>query len=116
MGLPEATPSSRICQAFEDRFENEHSTRHWFQKFKSGDLSLCDEPHSSRPQALKEALQAAIQEDSSLTCGEFPRQFKFLGETDLERVQQSLKQKEPTSGNAKMYTSFITTSDRIPGG
>ncbi|GFY49110.1 histone-lysine N-methyltransferase SETMAR [Trichonephila inaurata madagascariensis] len=42
--------------------------RHWFQKFWSGDLSLCDKARTGRP-------QVAIEEDSSQTCGEPARQF-----------------------------------------
>ncbi|GFT64929.1 histone-lysine N-methyltransferase SETMAR [Trichonephila clavipes] len=82
--LSVAASSRRICQAFGDRAVNERTTRHWFQKFSSGDLSLCDKAPTGRPQALDdEALQAAIDEDSSQTCGELARQFNTSSETDF---------------------------------
>ncbi|GFY35291.1 histone-lysine N-methyltransferase SETMAR [Trichonephila clavipes] len=65
-----AASSRRIFQAFGDSVVNERMARHWFQKFRSGDLSLCDKARTRRPRALNdEALQAAIKEDSSQTCG-----------------------------------------------
>ncbi|GFS38703.1 histone-lysine N-methyltransferase SETMAR [Trichonephila inaurata madagascariensis] len=42
VGLSVAASSRRICQAFGDSAVNERTARHWFQKFRSGDLSLCD--------------------------------------------------------------------------
>ncbi|GFS32114.1 histone-lysine N-methyltransferase SETMAR [Nephila pilipes] len=52
VGLSEAASSRRIFQVFGDGTVNERTTRHWFKKFRSGDLSLCDEPRSRRPHAL----------------------------------------------------------------
>ncbi|GFY59972.1 histone-lysine N-methyltransferase SETMAR [Trichonephila inaurata madagascariensis] len=76
VGLSAATSSRRICQAFGDSAVNERTARHWFQKFRSGDLSFFDKTRTGLPQALDdEALQAAIEEDSSQTCGELARQF-----------------------------------------
>ncbi|GFY43327.1 histone-lysine N-methyltransferase SETMAR [Trichonephila inaurata madagascariensis] len=68
VALSVAASSCRICEAFGDSVVNERTARHWFQKFRSGDLSLCDKAPTGRPQALDdEALQAAIEEDSSQT-------------------------------------------------
>ncbi|GFY52843.1 histone-lysine N-methyltransferase SETMAR [Trichonephila inaurata madagascariensis] len=62
VGLLATTSSHRICQAFGDSAVNEYTARNWFEKFKSGDLSLCDKARTGRPQALDdEALQAAIE-------------------------------------------------------
>ncbi|GFY76189.1 histone-lysine N-methyltransferase SETMAR [Trichonephila inaurata madagascariensis] len=81
VGLSAAASSRRICQAFGDSAVNERMARHWFQKFRSGDLSLCDKARTGRLQALDdEAVQAAIEEDSSQTCGELVRQFNTSSE------------------------------------
>ena len=82
VGLSAAASSRRICQPFGDSAVNERTARRWFQKFKLGDLSLRDEPRSGRSQVLNDrTLKAAIEEDSSLTCGEFARQFNVSDET-----------------------------------
>ncbi|GFT13615.1 histone-lysine N-methyltransferase SETMAR [Trichonephila clavipes] len=128
VGLSAIASSHRICQAFGDSAVNERTARHWFQKFRSGDLSLCDKARTGRPQALDdEALHAAIEEDRSQTCGELARQFNTSSETvrlhlhrlvvhyellptgqtvnadqylqHLERVQQALHKKEPALVN-----------------
>ncbi|GFY79041.1 mariner Mos1 transposase [Trichonephila inaurata madagascariensis] len=93
--LSVAASSHRVCQAFGDSAVNERTGRYWFQKFGSGDLSLCDKARTGRPQALDdEALQAAIEEDSSQTCGELVRQFNTSSETvrlHLHRLGKTYK-------------------------
>ncbi|GFY46351.1 histone-lysine N-methyltransferase SETMAR [Trichonephila inaurata madagascariensis] len=74
VGLSASKSSRQICQAFGDNDFNERTARHWFQKFRSGDLSLYNKARTRRPLALDdEALQAAIKKDSSQTCGELSR-------------------------------------------
>ncbi|GFY46288.1 histone-lysine N-methyltransferase SETMAR [Trichonephila inaurata madagascariensis] len=81
VGLSAAASKRQICQAFGDSAANERTARHWFQKFRAGDLSLCDKARTGQPQALDdEALQAAIEEDRSQTC-ELARQFNSSSET-----------------------------------
>ncbi|PRD23165.1 UNVERIFIED_CONTAM: Histone-lysine N-methyltransferase SETMAR [Trichonephila clavipes] len=48
VGLSAAVSSRRICQALGDSAVNERTARHWFQKFRSGDLSLCDKSRTGR--------------------------------------------------------------------
>ncbi|GFT86901.1 histone-lysine N-methyltransferase SETMAR [Trichonephila clavipes] len=54
LGLSAAASSHRICQAFGDSAVNERMARHWFRKFRSGDMSLCDKARRGRPQALND--------------------------------------------------------------
>lgn len=82
VGLSAAESSRRICQAFGDNAVNERTARQWFQKFRSGDMSLNDAPRSGRPQALDdETLRAAIESDSSQTCSELASHFQVTDET-----------------------------------
>jgi len=82
VGLSAAASSHRICQAFGESAVNERSLRHWFLKFRSGEVSLADEPRSGGPHVLDdEALKAAIVEDSGLTCDELAERFHVSAET-----------------------------------
>ncbi|GFV46916.1 histone-lysine N-methyltransferase SETMAR [Trichonephila clavipes] len=68
VGLSAAASSRRICQVFGDSAVNERTAKQCFQKFKSGDLSLCHKARTRRLQALNdEAMQVAIEEESSQT-------------------------------------------------
>lgn len=76
MRFSEAISDHRICQEFRDRVVNVRTAKHWFPKFRPGELSLYDLTLSGRSQALDdEAMRAAIEKDSNITCSEFGRQF-----------------------------------------
>ncbi|GJQ74849.1 hypothetical protein Trydic_g21685 [Trypoxylus dichotomus] len=48
----------------------------WFKKFSSRDLNLTDEVHSESPQFIdNEDLKQVVEENSSITCLEFPERF-----------------------------------------
>ncbi|GFU93229.1 histone-lysine N-methyltransferase SETMAR [Trichonephila clavipes] len=49
VGLSSSASSRRICQVFGDSAVNERMARHWFQKFRSGDLCLSDKARTGRP-------------------------------------------------------------------
>lgn len=73
VGLTAAASSRRICQAFGVNAVNERTARHWFQKFRSGDVSLSDDPRSGRPHVLDdEARKTTVLLDGcfqgSLKC------------------------------------------------
>ncbi|GFW15072.1 histone-lysine N-methyltransferase SETMAR [Trichonephila clavipes] len=71
VGLSAAASNRRICQAFGDSAVNKRTPRNWFKK--SG-REICLSLITGQPQALDDkALQAALQEGSSQTCGEFDR-------------------------------------------
>ncbi|XP_035223455.1 histone-lysine N-methyltransferase SETMAR-like [Stegodyphus dumicola] len=76
-----AESSCRIFQALGDDAINRRNTRQWFQKFRSGNLSLSDAPSSGRPQALHDEALSVIQSDSSQTCGELAAHFQVFNET-----------------------------------
>ncbi|PRD23522.1 UNVERIFIED_CONTAM: Histone-lysine N-methyltransferase SETMAR [Trichonephila clavipes] len=48
--LSAAASSHQIYQAFGDIAVSERTARHWFQKFRTGDLSLCDKARTGQPQ------------------------------------------------------------------
>ncbi|PRD26774.1 UNVERIFIED_CONTAM: Histone-lysine N-methyltransferase SETMAR [Trichonephila clavipes] len=48
VGLSSSASSRRICQVFGDSAVNERMARHWFQKFRSGDLCLSDKARTGR--------------------------------------------------------------------
>ncbi|GFY48374.1 histone-lysine N-methyltransferase SETMAR [Trichonephila inaurata madagascariensis] len=48
VGLSAAASSRRIGQAFGSSAVNERTARNWFQKFRSGDLFLCDKARTGR--------------------------------------------------------------------
>lgn len=51
----------RIRQAIGDNPVSERDPTHWYQKFRSEELSLYDGSHSCRPQVMNdEALKAGI--------------------------------------------------------
>ncbi|XP_035216387.1 uncharacterized protein LOC118189823 [Stegodyphus dumicola] len=95
VGLSAGESSRRIRQAFEDDAVNERTSRQWFQKFKSGYMSLSDASLSSQPQALNdEGLRAAIESDSSQTCGELAAHFQVSDEMirlHLHRIGKAYK-------------------------
>lgn len=74
---------------------SEHTDRHWFQKFRSEYMSLCDEPRSGRQLFLDyEALKTDVEEGNSQICGELAERFLVSDETvrlQLHRTGKAYK-------------------------
>ncbi|GFT40459.1 histone-lysine N-methyltransferase SETMAR [Nephila pilipes] len=108
VGLSEAASCRTICLVFGDSAVNERTASHWFQKFRLGSLSVCDEPRSGRPHILDdEALQWAIEEDSSLTYRERAKQFNVSNKTlrlHMHRLLTHLTLRHPITTPSTPWT------------
>ena len=82
LGTNASSASRRICTTFGKGAVSERTARNWFQKFRSGNEALEDEPRAGRPILLNnDDLKAAIETDSSLTCHELAYGFLVSDET-----------------------------------
>lgn len=84
-----AEATRKICLAFGEDAVKERTARNWFQKFRTGDESLEDEPRTGRPLSLDiEALPTAIEDNSSLTCQELSLIFNVSDETIRQHLHK----------------------------
>ena len=68
LNLSAAETARQINQAFVNDSVNEHTFRHWFAKFRSGDFSFEGEPRSGRPTVIQdEDLRTLAETDPSQT-------------------------------------------------
>lgn len=82
LGTNASEACRKICLAFGEDAVKERTARNWFQKFRSGNESLEDEPRSGRPVSIiNSELKQAIEADSSLTCHELGLTFNCNEET-----------------------------------
>ena len=74
--------SGKLCTAFGEGAVSERTARNRFQKFRSGNETLEDEPRAGRPISLNNGdLKAAKESDSCLTCHELASRFIVSDET-----------------------------------
>ena len=77
LGRSASSASWKLCTAFA-----EGTARNWFQKFRSGNETLKDEPRAGRPISLNNGdLKATIESDSCLTCHKLASKFNVSNET-----------------------------------
>lgn len=71
LGQSAVETARQINQVWGPNSTAERTVRRWFEKFRSGDFSLEDEPRSGRPRATPdEDLKAVVEDDPSQTVRE----------------------------------------------
>ena len=76
LGTSALSASFKLCTAFGEGAVSEKTARNWFQKFRSGNEALEDEPPTGRPIFLNNSnLKAAIESDLCLICHELASRF-----------------------------------------
>lgn len=89
LGTNAAEATRKICRAFGQNTVTERTAQNWYRTFRSGDMTLEDQPRSGRPSSLdEEQLKQAIEEDSSLTCQESAERFNVSDETIRRHLHQ----------------------------
>lgn len=95
LGLSTTVSGCHIFQALGDNVVNVRTERIWFQKLRSGDFSVCNEPRNEIPQALDdEVLLADIVGDYSLPSDELAIYFNRYDDTvrfHLHRLSKTYK-------------------------
>ena len=82
LGASASSASRKLRTAFGEGAVSERTARNWFQKFRSGNGTLEDEPRAGRPISLNnDNLKAAIESDLSLTCHKLASRFHVSDET-----------------------------------
>lgn len=94
-GLGASETASKINAAFGSGTTNERTVRWWFSKFRSGDESMQDEKHGSRPIVLdNEQLQAAIEADPRKTTRELAEELHVEHTTVVRHLKEIGKVKK----------------------
>ena len=71
MSKEQLRTARQVNQVWRPNSVGESTVRQWFNKFRSGDFSLEDEPRSGRPKAIPdEDLKAFVEADPSQTVRE----------------------------------------------
>ena len=82
LGTSASFACRKLRTAFGEGAVSERTARNWFQKFRSGNETLEDEPRAGRPISLNnDNLKAAIESDLCLTCHKLASRFHVSDET-----------------------------------
>ncbi|MEZ0498461.1 hypothetical protein [Sphingomonas sp. IW22] len=94
-GLRAAETARKINDAFGSGTTNERTVQWWFAKFRSGDESLQDEKHGSRPTALdNDQLKAAVVPDPRKTTRELAEDLQVDHTTVVRHLKEIGKVKK----------------------
>lgn len=95
LGRNAAQTARNINKVWGESSVNECTVQRWYQKFRSGNTNLDDEPHARRPSAIdNEKLKQLIEADSRKTTREVAEELNVNQSTVLRHLKQIGKTKK----------------------
>lgn len=95
LGTNAAETARKINEVYGERTINECTVQRWYQKFRSGNTSLDDEPHARRPSAIdNEQLKKLIEAEPRKTTREVAEEYNVDQSTVVRHLKQIGKTKK----------------------
>ncbi|XP_035727797.1 histone-lysine N-methyltransferase SETMAR-like [Vespa mandarinia] len=95
LGNNEAKAARNINQAFGENTVNDRKVQRWFEKFRSGDFSLLNEPHGRPETSVKnDALKALVETNPTVSSRELAARMEVDHTTILRHLSEIGKVKK----------------------